>query len=301
MTRNRLVATVVLLALAVAIASFIGGSVGSAIAGRQPVSLLAVGPPHLSLPPGRPFLSLPLTNTLLASWLSCALIISVFLLAARRRQLVPTGLQNFVEYLCEFASGFIDEMVGRQQERRMFPVVMTVFLFVLVNAWFGLVPGFETLKLNGIPLLRSANTDINVPLMLAITCVASIEVWGLRSRGFSYLRTFVDLRELSTGLRCLARGRMRDGLVGLFYGLLYLCVGFLEFIGHATRIISFSFRLFGNMTAGVVLTGVVLFLVPLALPSLFYGLEALFGFVQALVFAGLTAVFAYAAVSSPQH
>jgi F-type H+-transporting ATPase subunit a len=137
--------------------------------------------------------------------------------------------------------------------------------------------------------------------MLAVTCVASIELWALRSRGFAYLKTFVDLRELSTGLRCLARGRMRDGLVGLFYGLLYLGVGFLEFIGHATRIISFSFRLFGNMTAGVVLTGVVLFFVPLVLPSLFYGLEALFGFVQALVFAGLTAVFAYAAVSSPQH
>ncbi|MCK9357048.1 MAG: F0F1 ATP synthase subunit A [Dehalococcoidia bacterium] len=301
MTKSRLVATMALLALAAAIASFIGGSVGSAIAGREPVSLLAIGPPHLSLPPGRPFLSFPLTNTLLASWLSCAVIIVIFLLAARRGQLVPTGLQNFVEYLCEFASSFIEEMVGKEQERRMFPIVMTVFLFVVVNAWFGLVPGFETLRLNGVPLLRSANTDINVPIMLALVCVGCVEYWGLRSRGRAYLGTFLDYRELSTGLRCLARGRVRDGLVGSFYGLLYMAVGFLELVGHATRIVSFSFRLFGNMTAGVVLTGVALFIVPLVVPTLFYGLEALFGFVQALVFAGLTAVFAYAAVSPPQH
>ena len=183
----------------------------------------------------------------------------------------------------------------------MFPLIMTVFLYVVVNAWLALLPGFETLKLNGVPLLRSANTDINVPLMLSVICVGSVEFWALRARGFAYLQTFVDMRELSTGLRWLARGRLRDGLISSFYGLLYLAVGFLELIGHATRIVSFSFRLFGNMTAGVVLTGVVLFLIPLVVPSLFYGLEALFGLVQALVFAGLTAVFAYAAVSPPQH
>ncbi len=301
MTRSRLLAVLGLLALALAVASFIGGSVGSLILERAPVSLLAVGPPHLELPPGRPFAPLPVSNTLLATWLSCSVIVVMFIAAARQARLVPTPLQNVVEYLCEFGSGFIEEMVGKVQERRMFPLIMTVFLFVAVNAWLALLPGFETVKLNGVSLLRSANTDLNVPLMLAIICVLSVEFWALRARGLGYLQTFVDLREISTGLRWLARGRVREGLISLFYGLLYLAVGFLEFVGHLTRIASFSFRLFGNMTAGVVLTGVALFLVPLVVPSLFYGLEAFFGLVQALVFAGLTAVFGYAAVSAPQH
>jgi len=301
MTRSRLLAAVVLLALAVAFASFVGGSVGSMVSGRSPVAWLAVGAPHIELAPGHPIAGVPLTNTMLASWLASAIIVVVFVVAARRPQLVPTGLQNVVEYLCEFASGFIEEMVGKEQERRMFPVVMTVFLFVVVNAWLGLVPGFETLKLNGVALLRSANTDINVPLMLAVVCVVSVEYWGLRSRGQDYVRTFFDVRELTRGLRVLVQGQVRDGLISVFFGILYFAVGLLELAGHGTRLLSFSFRLFGNITAGVVLTGVAVFIVPLVLPVLFYGMEVLFGFVQALVFAGLPAVFAYAAVSAPQH
>jgi len=72
--------------------------------------------------------------------------------------------------------------------------------------------------------------------------------------------------------------------------------GPLEAISHLVRIISFTFRLFGNMTAGMVLASAMIFIAPLVLPSIFYGLEALFGFVQALIFSGLTLVFGYAAV-----
>ena len=101
--------------------------------------------------------------------------------------------------------------------------------------------------------------------------------------------------------RSLRRGYLREAMTNAFYGAIYFFVGVLELLGHAVRVLSFSFRLFGNMTAGVVLTSVALFLVPLVLPSVFYGLEALFGLVQAVVFAGLTAVFGYAAVSSAEH
>lgn len=274
---RKLLSVVGVIAVVLAMASFVGGGVGAMIAGRQPVAILAVGTPHLELPAGRPFGALPVTNTLLASWLSGGALIAFFALAARRVRLVPTGLQNLAELICEYAIGFIEGLVGKENEKRFFPIVMTVFLFVLFNAWLSLLPGFESLKLNGVPLLRSASTDINVPLMLALLCVISIEYWGFRARGLSYLKTFFDVD--------------RHGVLSPF-------VGAMELVGHSVRVVSFTFRLFGNMLAGVVLTGVALFLVPLVVPSLFYALEALFGIVQALIFAGLTAIFGYVAVSS---
>jgi len=297
----RLVPFLVIGGLALAVASFVGGSVGAMIAGREPLALLAVHPPILHVPPEHPFGAIPITNTMVASWLSVAVILFVFLWGMRKPRLVPHGLQNALESLCEFAGGFIEEMVGKEHERRMFPVVMTVFLFVVVNAWMGLLPGFDTVTLGGVALLRSANTDINVPLMLAVTCVCMIEYWGLRSRGLAYVKSFFDLHYFGEAARAIQRGYLRSSLANLFYGFVYVFVGLLEVLGHAVRILSFSFRLFGNMTAGVVLTSVALFLVPLVLPSVFYGLEALFGLVQAVVFAGLTAVFGFAAISSADH
>ncbi|MBN1152099.1 MAG: F0F1 ATP synthase subunit A [Dehalococcoidia bacterium] len=281
--------------------SFIGGTVGSILAGRQPLSVFAVGVPHLELPAGRPLGSLPVTNTLLASWLTCAVVAGVFLHATRHLRLVPSGLQNLVEYVCEFAAGFIEEMVGKQHERRFFPVIMTVFLFVLGNAWLGLLPGFDTLTVNGVALLRSANTDINVTLMLALFCVMTVEYWGWTSKGASYLGSFFDVRHLREATSCLRRRALRAGMGELLYGVVFLFVGLLEVLGHGVRVLSFSFRLFGNMTAGVILTGVAIFLVPMVVPAAFYGLEVLFGLIQAVIFAGLTAVFGYAAVSTTEH
>ena len=89
-------------ALAVLIvASFVGGSVGALIFGREPMAILAVGPPHVELPPGHPFGVLPVTNTLLASWLTGGVLLALFALATRRVQLVPVGLQNMAELVCE--------------------------------------------------------------------------------------------------------------------------------------------------------------------------------------------------------
>ena len=288
-------------ALALAVASFLGGSVGAMIGGHKPLWILAVSPPSLHVPPEHPFASIPISNTMLSAWLAIVVIIGVFFLGTRRMSLVPGVLQNALEYVCEIVGGFIEEMVGKEHERRMFPLIMTVFLFVAVNAWLALLPGFETITHNDHSILRSANTDINVPLMLAMVCVVMIEYWGFRARGFAYLKSFFDLHHLVRAAKSLRHGYLRDSLVNLFYGCIYFFVGILELLGHAVRVLSFSFRLFGNMTAGVVLTTVALFLVPLVLPSVFYGLEALFGLVQAVVFAGLTAVFGYAAISSAEH
>ena len=131
------------------------------------------------------------------------------------------------------------------------------------------------------PFLRSVNTDINAPLAIAIYSFLFVEFWGFQALGFGYLKKFFNFG-------ALAKGPM--GLIDVFVGLL-------EFVSELSRMISFTFRLFGNVFAGEVLLVMMGFLVPLVLINVFYGLELFVGAIQAFVFAMLTLVFAQTAVS----
>jgi F-type H+-transporting ATPase subunit a len=174
-----------------------------------------------------------------------------------------------------------------------------------------LLPFFGTLGIiehNGtfIPLLRAANTDINLPLSIAIISFVSVEFWGLRSLGFfHYLNSFFNFGQIRDGFVSLFKGKIRPAISGIMFGFINLFIGFLEILSHFIRIISFTFRLFGNMTAGEILLLVVSFLVPLVASIPFYGLELLVGILQALIFAGLTLVFGVIAMApheeEPQH
>lgn len=271
MARKRFLVIAIIAGSALVAISFVGGSVGAIITGREPLSIFNVSTPHIELAAGKPFPNLPITNTMIATWITILVLFGLFFAATRKMKLIPTGLQNFVEFLCETAANFIEDAAGKKYGRWFFPVCVTIFLFVIVNAWTSLIPGFGTIKVNGEPLLRNANTDINVPLMLALTSFVCVEYWGFKAKGVSYLKAF-------------------SGPVGP-----------LEAISHLTRIISFTFRLFGNMVAGLILTGVMIFIIPLVVPSIFYGLEAFFGFIQALIFSALTLVFGYVAVMSTEE
>ena len=132
------------------------------------------------------------------------------------------------------------------------------------------------------PLFRSAMTDVNAPLAIAIFSFAFVEFWGFQSLGFGYLRKFFNF------------GRL---LRGSPMGLIDVFVGLLELISEFIRMVSFTFRLFGNIFAGEVLLLMMVFLVPFVLVDIFYGLELLVGLIQAFVFAMLTLVFAQMAVA----
>ena len=99
------------------------------------------------------------------------------------------------------------------------------------------------------------------------------------------------MSQLRDGIKNLFKGKIVPALSGIGMGLINIFVGFLEVLSHFIRIISFTFRLFGNMTAGEILLLIVTFLVPLIITMPFYLLELLIGFIQALIFAGLTLVF----------
>jgi len=125
-----------------------------------------------------------------------------------------------------------------------------------------------------------------------------VEYFGLRSRGFRYLGKFFNVGRFGRSIGQLFKGKPKAALGGLFTGAIEIFVGILEALSELIRIVSFTFRLFGNMTAGEVLLLIATFLVPLIFGLAFYGLELLVGFVQALIFGGLTLVFLTIAVGS---
>jgi F-type H+-transporting ATPase subunit a len=282
--------------LALTVIGFIGGSVGAMIFGGEPLSILTVHPPHPELPAERPFPGLPITNAMIAAWVSILVLFLLFFIGTRRMKLAPTGLQNFVEFFYETAADFVEDAAGKKYGRWFFPICATIFLFVVANAWINLIPGFESIKVNGVPLLRNANTDVNVPLALAVVSFVSVEYWGFRAKGAPYLKTFFNFGPLGQGFKRLFTGKIKAGFSGIFNGIVVAFASMLEILSHLIRMVSFTFRLFGNMTAGAILTLIIIFIAPLVIPVIFYGLEAFFGFVQAMIFGGLTLGFACAAV-----
>ena len=263
---------------------------------------------------GQPFY---LTGTLLASWLTIAVLCGIYFLFWRKAELAPSAFQSALEWPLEWLYNLVADTVGRERAWKIFPVVSTIFLYVIMNAWLSLLPGFGSIGLGEwisaeegfesaffghihrdcfvvhAPILRGANTDINVPLMLALVSAVTWTYWGFKSHGLPYLEKFFRFSSLAAAFK--ARG-FKGKIFGLFRGLLDIFVGILELISEIIRIVSFTFRLFGNMTAGEVMIFILAFLIPCAIPSVFYGLEMFFGFVQALIFGGLTLAFIAVAI-----
>jgi len=241
-----------------------------------------------------------ITNTMLASLLTIIVLGLVCFAATRRMKIVPKGLQNIVEALLEMLINFVDDTAGKGYGRKFFPVVATIFIFVIANAWLALLPGFLTMVIGeeGVPLLRSANTDVNFPLALALISFVFVEYWGFRSQGCSrYMRRFISVGGLFTGIGQIFRGKVKSGLGALFTGIIEAFSGIIELLTELIRILSLTFRLFGNMTAGELVILVMIFLIPWVAAAPFYGLELFLGFVQALIFGGLTLVFLVIAVT----
>jgi F-type H+-transporting ATPase subunit a len=207
------------------------------------------------------------------------------------------------EAIVEGLLNFVESVSGKKHARALFPGVATIFLYVLSNAYLALFPFFGSIGViehdgKFAPLLRAANTDVNVPLSIAIMSFIFVETWGMRALGVShYLSEFINFRQMGQGLKQLLKGKMGQGVMDIVFGFINLFVGVLEIFSHLTRMLSFTFRLFGNMTAGEILILVSSFLIPLVFTIPFYGLELLIGLIQALIFSGLTLVFGTIAVS----
>jgi F-type H+-transporting ATPase subunit a len=228
--------------------------------------------------------SFPVTNAMLMSWFASVILIVLALFASRTMAMVPRGIQNFFEMIVEFLFNMVNDVIGsREQTKKYFPLIATIFLFIITDNWLGLIPGVGTIKIfNGekiVPLLRSGNADLNTTLAIAVVTMIAVQVFGVLAIGiFKYGKKFFN-----------------------FKNPIYTMVGFLELLGEFSRMVSFTFRLFGNIFAGEVLLTIVAFLVPYIAPLPFFGLELFVGMIQALVFSMLALVFIKMAITSHEE
>jgi F-type H+-transporting ATPase subunit a len=299
---------VVLMALLVV--GFVVGPLGQSMLGLELpswLSALSVDRPDPQLPAETIFhiFGFPITNSIIGAWITIIFLVGFSYIVTRRMKLIPGRLQAAFEFLIGWLYDLCCSVAGEENGRRFFPVVATIFLFVAFNAWLALLPGFGSITAHTaegeMELIRPANTDINMPLALALTSFIFVEFFGLRTLGVRYLSKFFNVREFFSGVRHLFTGRLKSGLSGLFTGVMTIFTGLLEGLSEFIRIVSLTFRLFGNMTAGEILLLVAAFLVPWLFAIPFYGLELLIGFIQAIIFGGLTLIFLTLAVESHEE
>jgi len=296
---------ILLIFLLLFLVGFIVGPLGKSMFGDLGLpGWLSVSQPHPELPAEEVFhlLGFPITNSIIGAWITIVFLVGFSYAITRRMKIVPGRLQGVFEALLGWLYSFCRSVAGEKNGRRFFPIVATIFLFVAFNAWLSLFPGFGSIEIvntegHHVHLLRGANTDINVPLALALVSFVIVEFFGLKTLGIRYLGKFINLGPFFRSVGQIFRGRLRAGLGGLMTGFINIFVGLLEALSELIRIVSFTFRLFGNMTAGEILLLISAFLIPWVFSLPFYGLELLVGFVQALIFGGLTLVFLTVAVT----
>jgi len=300
-----LVIGIVAVVLVLLVVGFISGPLGKSLFGDIGLPpWLGVSQPHPELPAETVFhlFDFPITNSVVGAWFTIIVLVGFSWAVTRRLKLVPGRLQAFLEFIISALLGFCQSVAGEKNGRRFFPIVATIFLFVAFNAWLSLLPGFGSILIHTAEgethLLRGANTDINVPLALALVSFVFVEYFGFKTLGVRYGSKFLNIGQFTNGLRLLFKGNLKGGLNGLFLGIINMFIGIVETLSEFIRIISFTFRLFGNMTAGEILLLMVTFLIPFVVSVVFYGLELLVGFVQALIFGGLTLIFLTLAVAS---
>ncbi len=265
----------------------------------------------------------PISNALLTTWLVMAVLVILSLSITRALTLVPSRSQSIAELLVGGLYGFFETVVGTRI-KQFFPLVASIFIYILFANWIGLLPGVGTVgffhtsekaELVAVdpatadtvllddhgepvkevaadghgatesqeepaftPLLRGATADLNTTIALAIVAVVAIQYYGFKNLGRHYTSRFINV----------------TNPINFF-------VGMLELISELSKIISFAFRLFGNIFAGEVLLAVIAFLMPFFVPLPFLLMELFVGFIQALVFSMLTAVFLNVAVSHGEH
>ncbi len=242
-----------------------------------------------------------LTNSIFVTAITIGVIILIVRLCLSRTELIPGAGQNFLEAVIEGLYEGIESILGNKMARKAFSLLASLFIFILVANWFGLLPGVGSIGWNQIidgtpvfvPLLRAPTADLNMTLALAAISMVLWFYWTMEAVG-----PFGFLKELF-GVKGGMKGPVLILLVPLFF-----FIGLLEVVSVLVRPISLSFRLYGNVSAGENmmvtminighmfhcpqwLTSIFSCIVPLP----FFFLELLVGFLQAMIFTVLIIVY----------
>jgi F-type H+-transporting ATPase subunit a len=244
-----------------------------------------------------------ITNALFTSWIVVGIIIILSLVLRFKLREVPSKMQNLFEIVLEGALDLCDQVTNsRILSLKIFPVAISVFFFVLLNNWLGIMPfgGLGIIEegdhgLAFIPFLRGGTADINTTIALAVMAVIGANIFGVLSVGvWKTLNKYVNLVALG-GIFTKIR---KDPTVIIVAPITFF-VGLIEIIGEFAKVASLSFRLFGNVFAGEVLLASMAALIAYVVPVPFLFLEILVGVIQALIFATLLVV--YFTISASDH
>lgn len=248
--------------------------------------------------------SFSVTNTYINSTITVVFFLAAGFLIKRNIKDIPSGLQNFFEACIEIMLGYTDQVTGsRKKSIAALPIVGTLFLFILFSNWFGILPGIGSIGIfkdgnEFIPLLRPANTDLNMTLAMAVFGVFISNILGIVAIGFwKYFNKFVKVADIIMAVK-------KGGVMGIFTALVEFGAGFIEIVSEVAKMVSLSLRLFGNVFAGEVLLTVLAGIMAFVAPLPFVALEILIGLIQAMVFAMLVLVYLSVAtmpVHSEQH
>jgi F-type H+-transporting ATPase subunit a len=223
-----------------------------------------------------------ITGTLILTWVIVALLSVMAFLVGSNIKKIPSRTQAFFELIFSGALDYIETVLeDRKLALRFFPLIATLFIFILVANLLGLVPGIKDLMVHTsqgwVHLFHPITTDLNTTIALAIIAFLSIEIAGVAMIGaLKYGGKFVN-----------------------FSSVIGFLVGIIELVSELARLIAFSFRLFGNMFAGKVLLLVIMFFVPLLVPVPILLFEVFVAFIQASIFALLTLFFIKIAIAEP--
>ena len=274
------------------------------------------------------------TNTLLCTWISILVLVVFFFLGTRRHDMIPRGAQNFVEWTVEMLRRMVEGVSGQKKGRVFFPLIATLFLFIFVSNLLDIFPTVDTigtinqsgilaaqhagncapvlgifpscqpvagfllfgnLSNQLIPWIRPATTDLNLNLAMAISVVVTVQVFGFYTQGFfGHVSHYINVKPMFQAI-------IHFNGMGIFQGFVEFFVGILDIIDELARIISLSFRLFGNIFAGSAVLAIFAFILPFVSDIIFIPFELFVAFVQALVFALLTLIYLEIATSSHQH
>jgi F-type H+-transporting ATPase subunit a len=240
----------------------------------------------------------PVTNSYINSTLTTiGFVIFAFLInravkAYKNRP--PRGLLNFFESILEILYQYFDTVTqSRKKTIQFLPLVGTLFFFILISNWLGLLPGVGSIgrylvhggEILLVPLFRPATTDLNLTVAMALIAVTVSHFLGIFIIGFfKYFNKFIKLADLWHAVKSWSPMAILIAIIEFF-------VGILEIISEVAKLLSLSLRLFGNIFAGEVLLTVLASILPFVLPLPFMGLEIIVAIVQATVFAMLTLVY----------
>jgi F-type H+-transporting ATPase subunit a len=253
----------------------------------------------------------PISNALVGTWISIIALLLIFYFGTRRRDLIPSGMQNAVEWIVEYLLNLTEGVAGKVKARKFFPLVATFFIFILFCNLLDVIPGVDTIGWVNLEAVKAAHispptsifllgqysdklmawvrpgtSDLNLTLAMALVSVIVTQIFGFYTLGAKqHLSKYFNFKALTHG----------------FQGPIEFFVGLIELVTELSRILSFSFRLFGNIFAGSAVLAVFAYLLPFISDVVFIPLELFVAFVQALIFALLTLVFLEIATTSHEH